>query len=133
MIVAVYCRVSTDDQNINQQRDLLLNYCRDRGWKYRTYTDEALSGKISDRPAWKQLCRDCERGDFGAILVSKFDRITRDLRYSLDFLEWVEYVKIPIISLYDGQNDLETPDGRFMFKLKCLLLLNGNRNTVLPL
>tara|TARA_Y100000034_G_scaffold104223_1_gene130609 strand:+ start:11480 stop:11956 length:477 start_codon:yes stop_codon:yes gene_type:complete len=121
VLVAVYCRVSTDDQNIRQQQELLIQHCKKNGWKYRTYTDEAESGKVSDRPAWRRLCMDCEKGQYSAILVSKLDRITRDLRYALEFLEWYDDVKVPVISLYDGKNDLEKPDGRFMFKLKCLL------------
>ena len=35
--VALYARVSTDEQNIDQQRDLLVRYCKERDWQYRSF------------------------------------------------------------------------------------------------
>lgn len=122
MRVAIYCRVSTDEQNIEQQRDLLIKYCNEKEYEYRSYLDNAISGSISDRPEWKRLLSDCERKQFDAILVVKVDRITRSLQYATWwYYEW--YIKnqpIRLISLYDSI-DLEAPDGYFNFMLQCLL------------
>ena len=119
--VAIYCRVSTDLQNIDQQRQILVDYCNKNNYSYRTYKDEAESGTISDRPQWQQLLKDCDIGTFDMIVVSKWDRITRDLGYAIEFINWLKgHSKIKLYSLYDGFFDI-TPDRIFNFKLMCLL------------
>ena len=50
--VAIYLRLSRDDQNggaesmsITNQRDMLMQYCEERGWKvYNIYTDGRFFG-----------------------------------------------------------------------------------------
>jgi DNA invertase Pin-like site-specific DNA recombinase len=121
MKICIYCRVSTDDQNIDQQRALLVEYCNTNNHIFRSYMDEAVSGKIEDRPQWQKLIVDCERGEFEAILVVKADRITRTLKYALWFYDWLQAHKnVRLISLYDSIN-FDTPDGYFVFMLNCLL------------
>ena len=121
MKIAIYCRVSTDEQNIDQQRDMLVKYCKDKNYQFRSYSDNAMSGKFSDRPAWQLLLKDCEKGEFDCILVVKVDRITRSLKYAIEFYGWLQlHQNIKLISLYDNI-DLENPDGYFTFMLNCLL------------
>jgi site-specific DNA recombinase len=121
MKVALYARVSTDEQNIEQQRQLLIDYCNLKGYSYRTYKDEAISGSIDDRPEWNELIKNCEKNEFEAILVVKTDRITRSLKYAIWFYDWLLAQKpLKLISLYDSI-DLDTPDGYFTFMLNCLL------------
>lgn len=119
-MIAIYTRVSTDDQNINQQRDLLVEYCKKNNFLFRSFQDEAVSGKLIDRPEWIRLLKACENKEFDTILVTKYDRITRNLKYSIEFLEWLQMHNIKLISLYDGVFEF-TPDQIFMFKMKCLL------------
>lgn len=121
MIVGLYARVSTDEQNVEQQKDVLIKYARGRGWEYRSYVDYAVSGTVRDRPAWKLLLRDCELKKFDGILVLKIDRITRSLPYAVEFYQWfMQQEKLEFYSVYDGV-DLRTADGYFNFMIKCLL------------
>ena len=70
---AVYVRLSDEDRNkrlrtdesesIQNQRSLLREYCRERGWSiYDEYCDENYSGTDFDRPDFQRMLRDCERG-----------------------------------------------------------------------
>lgn len=121
MKAAIYCRVSTEDQNISQQKELLVRYCNEKSIQYKSYSDDAISGTINDRPEWNKLLKDCENGNYNKIIVTKWDRITRDLEYAIRFIKWIsEQKEIHLISIYDGQLDL-SPDKIFQFKLKCLL------------
>ena len=125
MIYAIYARVSTDEQNIEQQEAILLKFCKEKGYKFRTYSDEAVSGKVSDRPEWNRLINDCEKGKFNGIVVLKLDRITRSLEYAIEFFKWYEKIRekkpgFNLISMYDNVS-MDTPDGYFTFMLKCLL------------
>jgi len=130
MKVAVYCRVSTNIQNIEQQRTQLVEYCKNQGWQYRTYMDEAMSGKLDDRPQWLKLQKDVEKGGFDKILVLSWDRITRSLQYAIKWQRWLTktmalHPQLELVSLFDGVIRYGKfgidPDKIFQFKLKCLL------------
>src|SRR5687768_3465490 len=115
MKVALYARVSTDEQHVEQQRDLLVKFCKEKGWQYRSFLDEAMSGSVSDRPGWQELLKEAERGGFDAIVVVKTDRITRSLKYALWFYDWLlAHPTVQLVSIYDSV-DLQTPDGYFTF------------------
>ena len=119
--VAIYSRVSTNEQHIKQQQQLLIDYCKSKGYSYRSYADEAMSGSIDNRPDWVKLLKDCEQDKFNAIAVTKTDRITRSLKYAIWFYDWlIAHKSIKLISIYDSV-DLTTPDGYFTFMLNCLL------------
>jgi len=119
-MIGIYVRVSTEEQNVKQQLTYLKEYCLSKRWNYRSYIDNGVSGEISDRPSWLQLLKDVDSGKVDTILVSKYDRITRDLEYAIEWLKWVESSSVKLISLYDGEF-LGSPDDIFTFKLKCLL------------
>lgn len=123
MIVGLYARVSTDEQNVEQQKDVLIKYCRDKGWDYRSYVDYAVSGSVSDRPAWKRLLRDCELGKFDGIVALNIDRLTRTLSYAVEFYDWFipqKGKKLQLYLVYEGI-DLRTYDGWFNFMIKSVL------------
>ena len=48
---AVYVRVSTHDQDVENQLDELRRYVAARGWEAREYRDEGVSGALDQRPA----------------------------------------------------------------------------------
>ena len=121
-MMGLYARVSTDKQNVDQQLNYLREYCKARGWKYRSYVDDAMSGQISDRPNWQRLLRACEDKKIDSILVLKYDRITRDLHYALKFLDWLRWNNIVLYSIWNGgEFFFRDPDQEFAFKLDCLL------------
>jgi len=122
IIYGLYVRVSTDEQNIEQQIQFIKEYTKRNNLKIRTYNDFDVSGKIpiTERPAGKNLIRDMKNGIIQGLIVAKWDRITRVLKHSLEFLEFWEKYKFSWISIYDG-TFTGTPDNIFTFKLKCLL------------
>ena len=122
-LYGIYARVSTDDQNVEQQIQLLKDYAKRNKILIRTYNDFDVSGitiPINERPAGKLLLKDLENGKIKGIIVSKWDRITRTLRHGIDFLDYWDIHKFKWLSIYDGEF-LGTPDHIFTFKLKCLL------------
>jgi DNA invertase Pin-like site-specific DNA recombinase len=120
-MIGLYARVSTDDQNVKQQVNYLREYCLRNGWTYRSYVDDGVSGEISKRPSWVRLLNDCVNGHINTILVTKFDRVTRDLSYSIEFLDWLKRYDVKLVSVFDGGEFKFSPDSIFTFKLKCLL------------
>jgi len=93
MLVAIYVRVSTDEQaeqgiSIPAQKSRLLAYCQAQGWEvYDFYIDDGYSGKDLERPAMQRLIEDATAKKFAAVLVLKLDRLSRRQKDVLYLLE----------------------------------------------
>lgn len=89
--IALYCRVSSDDQRkretIDNQVDILHAYSEMKeDWIIcNEYLDDGISGTIAfeERPAGKRLIEDAKKGLFDAILVYRIDRFGRDTLKSI--------------------------------------------------
>ena len=71
-ITALYERLSRDDElqgdsnSIINQKKMLENYAKQNGFtRIRHYTDDGYSGSNFERPAWKQLMEDVDKGLIG--------------------------------------------------------------------
>lgn len=81
--VAVYARVSTDDQKADLQLDALRQYAQMRGVTiHREYVDH-ISGAKESRPALNEMLADARRGKFNAVAVWKIDRLGRSVAHLL--------------------------------------------------
>src|SRR5712692_4725804 len=84
--VALYCRVSTDEQRQGQTIDSqvaeLERFAHDKKWAIvDIYKDEGWSGSLLARPALDQLRDDALKGHFHAVLVNDVDRLARDVTH----------------------------------------------------
>lgn len=101
--VGIYCRLSIEDRNksdgdasasIQNQKEMLRNYCRDRDWEiYDIYIDDGYSGIDRSRPEFNRMLRDCEKGNINIVLCKDQSRFSRDTmvieQFINDkFLEW---------------------------------------------
>lgn len=121
MIVAIYARVSTENQDETLQLPRLRSYAERMGWEiYQEYSDKA-SGKDGNRPGWMALESDARRKVFDAILVVKLDRIMRSLVSMLQIAETIHKLGIDIITLDQGPLNLNTPMGKLQINLLAML------------
>ena len=65
---AVYVRVSTHDQEVENQLEELGRYVAARGWDAREYLDEGVSGALDQRPALNELVRDAKLRRFDVLV-----------------------------------------------------------------
>jgi len=87
MTVAIYCRLSKEDEDhgkesesIQNQKSLLIKYVVERGWDiYNIYSDEDYSGADRERPEFNNLIADAEQGKFNIVLCKTQSRFTRDM------------------------------------------------------
>ena len=79
MKVAIYTRVSTDDQTEQNQVAILEKWATDRGWEvYGRYCDVGSAWQEKgDRAALNRLLVDCDRGAAKLVLVYDLSRLTR--------------------------------------------------------
>lgn len=118
--VAVYLRVSTQDQRTDLQSDELLEFVRNRGWAiHRVYSDKA-TGTNGNRAELKELLQDARMRKFDVVCVWKLDRFFRSLKDLLNTIAEFQALGIEFVALRD-QVDLTTPVGRLTLQvLGCL-------------
>ncbi len=117
MRVAVYARVSTASQNVDNQTQELERLAALRGWTIvTTYRDEGISGaKGRDgRPALDQMLKAATRREFDLIAVWSIDRLGRSLQH---LVTTVNDLHAQGVQLYFHQQaiDTTTPSGKLMF------------------
>lgn len=115
MRAAIYCRVSTTDQNADMQRAELLAYCERRGWTVaEVFVDEGVSGSKQSRPSLDRLLRAAKRRLFDAVVVWKFDRFARSMKQLVNTLAEFDSLGVQFVSLHE-QVDTSSPNGKLMF------------------
>ena len=84
-IAGLYCRLSKDDEqrgesvSIGTQRSILTDYCLQHGYTiYKAYTDDGYSGLNFNRPGFKELLEDVERGAVNMVITKDLSRLGRD-------------------------------------------------------
>ena len=116
---ALYLRVSTDGQSVENQRLALQAVAAQRGWSVVAgYDDNGISGAQGRdrRPGLDALLRDATRGRFDVAMVWAMDRLGRSLADLIDTLRVLEAAKV---DLYLDQQaiDTTTPAGRMFFHI----------------
>jgi DNA invertase Pin-like site-specific DNA recombinase len=113
---AIYARVSTrKGQDPKMQIRELREYCRRRGWQIASeYIDHGVSGAKDTRPALDRLMQDCRKRLIDAVIVYRYDRFARSLRFLVNALSEFDSLGIQFISLHESV-DTGTPNGRLIF------------------
>ncbi|EDT13672.1 recombinase family protein [Clostridium perfringens] len=126
-IIAIYCRVSTDEQaefgySIDEQKRLLEEWCKANDYIiYKCYSDRGISGKnIKDRPALKELLSDAKEGKFDMVISWKINRVSRKLEDVLKIVNILEKNNITFKS-YSEPFETDTPAGRMQFQMMALI------------
>ncbi|QNI31402.1 recombinase family protein [Alloacidobacterium dinghuense] len=109
---ALYMRVSTVDQNPQNQSIELREFARLRGYEIvQEYCDHGISGTKVRRPALDQLLKDAHRRKFDAVLVWSCDRLARSTKHFLQVLDELNELGIQFLSQREAI-DSEGPLGR---------------------
>jgi DNA invertase Pin-like site-specific DNA recombinase len=96
---AIYARVSTPDQHIENQLLDLTKLAAQRGFEVvREYTDRGISGSKAKRPGLDAMMADARRGEFSVVLVAAFDRLARSTKSFLSTVEELEHLGIALVS-----------------------------------
>ena len=113
---AIYARVSTFDQTTENQIMELRRYVETRGWTSDEYVDEGVSGSTDHRPALDKLLRDAKRRRFDVLVYWRLDRLGRNLKHLILFLEELHALGVDFVSLAEGI-DATTPAGRLQMHI----------------
>ncbi len=111
MKAAIYARVSTLDQEPENQLQELRRYVQARGWEATEYVDHGVSGAKDRRPALDRLVTDAKRRRFDVLICWRLDRLGRNLRHLILLLDDLQAIGVGFVSLAEGI-DATTPAGR---------------------
>ena len=116
MRAALYVRVSTLDQNLDNQLDDLRKYVTQRGWGAPVEYADRASGAKDSRPALDALLKAARRREFDVVVVWRLDRLGRSLKHLLDVLHELTALGVAFVSLNEGI-DATTPAARLQLHL----------------
>ncbi len=120
MRAAIYARVSTLDQQPENQLAELRRYVVSRRWTANEYVDRGVSGAKERRPALDSLLKDAKRKRFDVLVCWRLDRLGRNLRHLVTMLEELQDLDIPFISLGEGI-DCTTAAGKLQLHILAAL------------
>lgn len=116
---AIYLRVSTSDQTVENQRRILLAEAERRGWQVvATYEDAGISGaKGRDkRPGFDTMLKDATRGKFDVCMAWAIDRLSRSLAHLIAMLQDLEAAHVDLY-LHQQAIDTTAPTGKLFFHM----------------
>lgn len=111
--VALYCRVSTSDQNCQLQRDELTRYAQARGWAIHAIYEDQMTGRNVNRPQFQQALMDARSRQIDVFLVWKLDRAFRSMKDMVVTLGELGELGVEFVSFKDNL-DLTTSTGKLM-------------------
>ena len=120
MKAALYARVSTLDQEPENQLAELRRYAAARGWEISEYVDHGVSGSEDRRKALDALVGDVRRRRVDVVACWRLDRLGRGLRHLVALLDEFHSLGVAFVSLNEGI-DCTTPAGRLQLHILAAL------------
>jgi len=114
MKVAIYCRVSTQEQTTENQKLPLIQFCERMGWTYEIF--EEKESTRNTRPVQYDLYNKLLHKEFDGLVIYKFDRWARSTKELIEHMESLYNRGITIYS-YSENIDLSSSMGRAMLTI----------------
>jgi DNA invertase Pin-like site-specific DNA recombinase len=117
--VALYARVSTDGQSVENQLRELRVVAERHGWEVvGEFTDKGISGAKGrdERPQFNAILKGVARKEFDLVAAWSVDRLGRSLLHLIGFLNELHAKKVDLY-LHQQGIDTTTPAGRAMFQM----------------
>src|SRR5215472_6453560 len=115
--VALYVRVSTDGQSVENQERELEAAAKRHGWTVAAvFADQGVSGTKESRPGFDKLLLGIQRKDFDLVAAWSVDRLGRSLQHLLGFLGELRAKGVDLY-LHQQGVDTSTPAGKALFQM----------------
>jgi putative DNA-invertase from lambdoid prophage Rac len=102
MNVAIYARVSTQDQDCELQLRELRDYATRQGWATLKAYEDVMSGDKARRPGLDRLMADARARKFDCVLCWKLDRFGRSLVHVVNTIHALESYGVRFIAITQG-------------------------------
>src|ERR1035438_5882347 len=96
---AIYARVPTPDQRVDNQLYDLRLFAEQRGYEVAAeYTDVGVSGSKARRPGLDAMLRDARKRKFAVVIVAAFDRLARSTKHFLTVVDELDSLGVEFVS-----------------------------------
>ena len=114
----IYSRVSTENQEVENQIKLLKEICRSKNYQLVDVISDVMSGAKGrqDRKGFDRLIKGSIRKEWDSILVWSVDRLGRSLKDLVSFLDEINSVNCDLY-IHQSGIDTSTPSGKMMFQM----------------
>lgn len=115
--VAIYARVSTASQTVENQFQELRDVAKRNGWHIvAELSDRGISGAKGrdQRPAFDQLLKRATRREFDIVMVWAIDRLGRSIQHLVGFMNEIQSLGADLY-VHQQAIDTTTPAGRMIF------------------
>lgn len=106
-----YCRVSTEDQNLDMQEQAIEKYAKEKGLELIMYVEKISSRKV-ERQELEHAIKAATSGDL--FVVFKLDRLARSTKELFTLTGELNEKGVEFVSINDAF-DTTTPTGKAMF------------------
>ncbi len=115
MRVVIYCRTSKTDQNPENQKLELENYCKAMQYDYTILEEQESTRKT--RPIKNQIYQDAISRKYDMIMVWKLDRWARSLQELINDLNVLKQHNVQFFSLKDNIKLDDNPTNMLMIHI----------------
>ena len=120
MAIAIYMRVSTIDKQDHAAQEAALKAWEKGQTEPVVWYKDSASGKDTNRAGFQAMMRDVSRGKVAKIVVAALDRLGRNTRDFLAFVDDLKTKNVGFLSLREGLDPF-TPMGEFV--LTCMMAM----------
>lgn len=106
-VAAVYLRVSTEEQTVENQRAPLVALCAARGWTPRFFEETGSAAKR--RPVFESMMAAAHRGEVCAVVVAALDRLGRSMVGCVETVMALDRAGVQVVSLRDEWLQMKGP------------------------
>jgi DNA invertase Pin-like site-specific DNA recombinase len=109
---AYYLRVSTESQELQNQRTEIVPFIENRGWRLVDGFEDSMSGRktAKDRPGFAAMLKAAHQRKFDIIVFWALDRLTREgTRATLNYLQRLETKGVGYVSYQEQWLDSTGP------------------------
>lgn len=115
-LAAIYVRVSTHEQTVEQQIYPCQKWCQLNGYRYELFAEEGVSGAKTSRTQLDLMLQRMRQGEFKAIVCWKLDRLGRNTQHLLQLSEEFRNKKVKLVCVTQSI-DTDRPEGRMFFTI----------------
>src|SRR5712692_6781960 len=114
MRAAAYARISTGKQDLDVQLEEIRQFAGRKGWTLVATHSDVASGAREDRTDFGRLLAAAVKGQFGVLIVQRFDRAARSVKQLVETLEHLRRCRVGFVSIKEDV-DTSTPAGELIF------------------
>jgi len=114
MKTAIYCRVSTEEQQTLNQKLRLVEFAQRNNWRFDTF--EEVESSRNTRPIKQEVLNKLRHKEYERLLIFKLDRWARSSRELITEFEELIEKGIKIVS-YSENIDFSTSTGKLQFTI----------------